>query len=98
MTRQPGPGMGELVLEIFRRAYSDNPDRKLTVTEVAYRVYGDKWEKELEIRIEKSILHRFEDKDILLSEKDPHSGRRLYSLKMSIDDTKTVDLDEVFRD
>lgn len=98
MQRRPGPGIGELVLEIFRRAHFDNPDRKLTVNEIAYRIYGDRWEKELEISIEKNVLRRLEDNGVLKSDRDPHSGRRLYSLNMTTEETKSVDLDQVFSD
>ena len=52
----------------------------------------------LEISIERNVLRRLEDNGILKSDKDPHSGRSLYSLNITTEETKSVDLDKVFSD
>ena len=93
-----GIGIAEMVLEIMRNQERFNPGRYLTSTEIAFRLYADKFEKELEIELEKLVLSRLEAKRIIKSSIDPEVGRKSYALAIPLAETYELKLEKVFSD
>lgn len=91
-----GKGVAEMVLEVLRNTKRFNPDRALTATEITYRIFGEKWEKTIEIGIEKRTMTKLEEKKIVESIVDSESGRKRYRLTISLEEANRIDVDDLF--
>jgi hypothetical protein len=78
-------GLAEMALEVLRQVERLDPGRKLTITDIAYRIYGDKWEKELEIELQKRVMNKFEQRGTVEVTLDPDSGRKTYRLGVPLE-------------
>ncbi len=78
-------GLAEMVLEVLRQVERLDPGRRLSMTDITYRIYGDKWEKELEIDLQKRVMNKFEQRRIVELTLDPDSGRKTYRLAIPLE-------------